>query len=160
MRFPGPLHGRLAFGLKIGKLIAEKKIGTVAEGICASACAIAFMGGDTREFSSQQADSALMFHPGFAGTSQLPAPETKAILFTWLEARTGQPLAPGFVAAMAKITQRKGGAYFLAPSHAIAVKTGSAVFFCEGSEQHVSNCAQSGDKNAEKMHIISTINVH
>jgi len=105
--------GSLSFSLKIGKLIAEKKIKTVVEGICASACAIAFMGGDSREFSAQQADSALMFHPGFAGSSQLPAPETKAILFAWLEARTRQPLAPGFVVAMDNITQRKGGVYFL-----------------------------------------------
>src|SRR5450830_179255 len=101
-----------------------------------------------------------MFHPGSAGGSQLPAPETKAILFAWLEARTRQPLAPGFVAAMDEITQRKGGVYFLALSHTVAVKTGNSVFFCDGSEQNVSNCAQPGDLSAEKMHIISTMDMH
>lgn len=148
--------GSFDFGLDIGKLISGKKIKTVAEGICASACAIAFLGGDSRDFSSEQPDSALMFHPGFELTSQTPALETKALLFEWIEARTKRPLPLDFVAAMNKITKRKGGVYFLSPSHGAALKKGVSVFFCEGIEENISNCTGQGDSSAEKMHITST----
>ena len=148
--------GSFDFGLDIGKLISGKKIKTVAEGICASACAIAFLGGDSRDFSSEQPDSALMFHPGFERTSQTPALETKALLFEWIEARTKRPLPLDFVAAMNKITKRKGGVYFLSPSHGAALKKGVSVFFCEGIEENISNCTGQGDSSAEKMHITST----
>ena len=148
--------GSFDFGLNIGKLISRKKIKTVAEGICASACAIAFLGGDSREFSSEQPDSVLMFHPGFERTIQIPAQETKAILFEWIEARTRRPLPLDFVAAMNKITKRKGGVYFLSPSHGAALKTGISVFFCEGIEENISNCAGQGDSSPGKMQITST----
>ncbi|NVE00085.1 hypothetical protein [Massilia sp. BJB1822] len=141
--------------LNIGKLISEKNVKTVVEGVCASACAIAFLGGDSREFSSEQADSALMFHPGFAQASQVPAQETKAIFFKWIESRTKHPPSPEFVAAMNKISNRRGGVYFLSPSHGIALKKGSSVFFCEGSEGNIGKCTTQSDSSAEKMHITS-----
>lgn len=147
--------GSLSWGLRIGKMIAEKKLTTVAEGICASACAIAFMGGAVREFSSEQPDSALMFHPGFEPARQLPALETKAILLEWLEARTGQPAPADFSTAMDKITKRKGGVYFLAPSHGLALKKGVSVYFCEGSEDNVSHCAGQAAASAQQMRIVS-----
>lgn len=147
--------GSFSWGLRVGKLIAEKKLTTVAEGICASACAIAFMGGEVREFSSEQPDSALMFHPGFEPGSQVPALETKPILLAWLEARTGQPSPPDFSAAMNRITQRKGGVYFLAPTHGLALKKGVSVLFCEGSEDKVSQCAGQAAASAQQLQIIS-----
>lgn len=149
--------GSFSVGLKIGKFISERKIKTIAEGICASACAIAFLGGDVREFSSVQHDSALMFHPGFERTSQIPAEETKAVFFEWIEARTKHPFAADFVAAMNKITQRKGGVYFLSPAHGIALRENASVFFCDGSEKNISNCAGQRDTSSEKMYITSAI---
>lgn len=149
--------GSFSVGLKIGKLISERKIKTIAEGICASACAIAFLGGDVREFSSVQHDSALMFHPGFERMSQIPAEETKTVFFAWIEARTKHSFAADFVAAMNKITQRKGGVYFLSPLHGIALREHASVFFCEGSEKNISNCAGRRDTSAEKMYIVSGI---
>lgn len=149
--------GSFDAGLDIGKFIAEKKIKTVAEGICASACAIAFLGGDIREFSSEEPESALMFHPGFARTSNIPAQETKAIFFAWLQVRTRHPPSPAFLAAMDKITQRKGGVYFLSPSHSAAVKQGASVFVCDGSEAGISNCTAQGTSTAGTMFITSPL---
>lgn len=147
--------GSFSWGLRIGKLIAEQKLTTVAEGICASACAIAFMGGEVRQFSAEQPDSALMFHPGFEPGQQVPALETKAILLAWLEARTGLASPPDFSAAMNRITKRKGGVYFLAPSHGLALKNGVSVLFCEGSEDKVSQCAGQAAASAQQLRIIS-----
>lgn len=145
--------GSFDTGIEIGKLIAEKKINTVVEGICASACAVAFLGGETRGFSSEQPESALMFHPGFARTSHLPAEETKAVLFDWFEARTHHAPAPAMIAAMDDIKARKGGVYVLSPSHSAAIKKGASVFFCDGSEAGISHCAAQGASTAGTMFI-------
>lgn len=152
--------GSFEAGLQIGKLISGKKIKTVVEGICASACAIAFLGGDLREFSSEQPDSALMFHPGFARTSNVPAQETKAIFFAWFQLRTMHPPSSEIIAAMDKITGRKGGVYFLSPSHGTAIRTGASVFFCDGSEAGISNCRVEGTSTADKMFITSAATPH
>ena len=43
--------GDLWTGLTIGRMIAEKRLKTVAAGFCVSACSIMFMGGKERSFS-------------------------------------------------------------------------------------------------------------
>lgn len=148
--------GSFSYGLRIGKLISEKNIKTVVEGICASACAIAFLGGNPREFSEAQPDSALMIHPGFEPGKQIPAAETKDMLFAWIEARTGRPLAADFIAAMDKIATRKGGIYFLSASHGAVLKSNSTVFICDGTEKNIIDCPGRRDWSADNMQITAS----
>jgi hypothetical protein len=129
--------GTLKAGLRIGRWMTGKNITTVVNGYCASTCALAFLGGDRREFSTTTPYSFLYFHLGSLSDQKMvdPLDESTAIMFRWVEYRTKQlPINVFFKQSILNLKLPGGGLAFFPASDEQVSKYGSSTFICRGDE--------------------------
>ncbi len=86
--------GDLWTGLKVGRLIADKKLKTVIGGRCVSACALMFLGGTERTFSDITAGTAtsIGIHGAHNRITGSINPEVQAQIFAFIKLRLGEKL--------------------------------------------------------------------
>lgn len=105
--------GQWRAGQRLGNLLLGRKITTVVDGVCASSCAMAFLGGDTREYAKPPTKSALVFHAPYLPGHAQPLATLKEAFYGWIVFRTGKPIIPAFRAAIDGVKTTDGGVFFL-----------------------------------------------
>jgi hypothetical protein len=146
--------GKFDAGLAIGKYLNERKLTVEVEGICASACAIAMLGGETRVFSHTATDSAVMLHPAFFADKDDIDVSYNELLFDWIEQRTLHELPVEVKQMFHNISSRKGGLYVLSVHHRMVKKTGNFVYLCNGTELKITACKALTSISAKDLNII------
>lgn len=86
--------GDLWTGLRVGRLIADKKIKTVIGGRCVSACSLMFLGGSERTFSDITAGTAtsIGIHGAHNRLTGNINPEVQAQIYAFIKLRLGEKL--------------------------------------------------------------------
>ncbi len=121
-------------GQRIGNWLPGRGITTVVEGVCASACATAFLGGDKRMFSPASPRAVLAYHTPFLQTNNMIVEPLKHAWFTWIEQRTGRPIDHGFKTAINNMVNTKGAVIFRSASNPDVIANGGQTILCRGDE--------------------------
>lgn len=104
--------GQWRAGQRLGNLLMGKNITTVVEGVCASSCAMAFLGGDKREYATTSDKNVLIFHAPYLPGQTQPLATLKQPFFDWIALRTGKVVPPDFRAAVEQVNTPDGGVFF------------------------------------------------
>lgn len=91
--------GDLWTGLRVGRLIADKKMKTIIGGRCVSACSLMFLGGTERTFSDVAAGSAtsIGIHGAHNRLTGSINPEVQTLIFAFMKLRLGEKLNPSLM---------------------------------------------------------------
>ncbi|MDB5894009.1 MAG: Rhodanese-like protein [Rhodoferax sp.] len=139
--------GNLWDGLAISRLISEKGYDTVLAGYCNSACALLFMGGRERRFSSAFAPSAtyIGIHGASSSDNGSLAVQTNPEVYALLKKAMGAKFNPDIVnTALYKMDDRH--ALLVIPD---SVRTPLALaFHCKDGQTAWANCLQFKDATA------------
>lgn len=132
-------------GQRIGTWLPGRGITTVVEGVCASACAAAFLGGDKRMFSPTSPRAVLAYHAPFLQTNNMTVEPLKHAWFTWIEQRTGRPIYQGFKTAINNMVNTKGAVIFRSESNPDVIANGGQTILCRGDENDLPRGCQKTD---------------
>lgn len=91
--------GDLWTGLRVGRLIADRKIKTIIGGRCVSACSLMFLGGTERTFSDIAAGTAtsIGIHGAHDKLTGGINPEVQGQIFAFMKLRLGEKLNPNVI---------------------------------------------------------------
>ena len=136
--------GEWSAGMRIGSFLIGKGITTKAEGMCASACAMAFLGGEHRVMSTVDPASFLFFHSPYSPNGQQMVETLRFSIIGWIESRTGKTLPDKMKESINTTDNPKGGIFFFSGEHPLIKNTGNTVFICSGKEDNVpSDCEKT-----------------
>ncbi len=148
--FKNSSGGQWKAGQRLSNLIMRRGITSVVEGVCASSCAMAFLGGDVRRFGENATNPMLVFHAPFLPHELRPLESLKEAFFAWFEERTGKPLHPLFKKTI-DAQQTPGGGVFLFP-----IGASKLTRLCTGNEEKIpSSCAESDGIDAASLGVVS-----
>lgn len=148
--------GEWRAGKRIGSFLLGKNITTVVEGVCASSCATAFLGGDKRLFSKNGAVPILFFHVPYSPTDNKTIEIYKDQFFAWIESRTKQKISQKFVDAINGSVSIRGGVFFFSPRDPIVLSSGGVTQICKGNELRIPlDCEKTEEISAVSMGIVS-----
>jgi len=94
VRFGDSPGGATLAGLLIGRQLAERGVRTEAVGDCVSACALAFLGGESRAI---RPGARLVFHGSYDRHSGARDPVLSQAIAAWLAERSGGRMAPALI---------------------------------------------------------------
>jgi hypothetical protein len=123
--------GVLAAGLLMGQLIRDRGLFTIASGICASSCALAFLGGRERFFADDRpaARSALGFHGTYRADTRALVPELAPVVERYVQDQTGGRTTPRLLERWSKLGDPRELVYFFHPEAAASLG-GASVVLC------------------------------
>lgn len=127
--------GEWSAGMRIGSYLFSKRITTIAEGMCASACALAFLGGEHRMMNTVDPASFLFFHTPYTPNDQQMVETLRFSIIAWIERRTGRTLPDKLKASIETTDNPRGGIFFFSDGHPLIKNTGATVFICSGKEE-------------------------
>jgi ATP-dependent protease ClpP protease subunit len=148
--------GSWAAGQRIGNLLLGRHITTVVEGLCASACAMAFLGGDQRLLSSAMPRSFLVFHAPFLEGGNAPVETLEYAYFNWIETRTKKVLDSNFIKAINAVKNTQGAVIFRSELDPEVIKSGGKTLLCQGDESDLPwGCPKTDDFGAKSMGMLT-----
>lgn len=151
--------GTLKTALRIGRWMVARNITAVVSGYCVSACALAVLGADKREFDAGVPYSLLYFHMGYSPDQQMATADedSTVTMFNWFAYRTRQdPINTIFKEAILNLTMPSGGIAFFPVGGASALKYGSNTFICKGDEARIPiDCKKNDQIDALSLGIIT-----
>ncbi len=154
--------GTLKTALRIGRWMLGRNITAVVSGYCASACALAVLGADKREFDARVPYSSLYFHMGYSPDQQMATADedSTVTMFNWISYRTRQePINAIFKEAILNLTMPSGGIAFFPVGGASALRYGSNTFICKGDEARIPiDCKKNDQIDALSLGIITQQN--
>jgi hypothetical protein len=110
--FHASTGGQWRAGQRLGNLLMGRKITTIVDGVCASSCAMAFLGGDTREYAKTTSKNLLIYHAPYLPNQAQPLATLKEAFYAWITLRTGKTVIPEFRAAIDGVNTTDGGVFF------------------------------------------------
>ena len=149
--------GEWRAGMRIGNFISSKNITTIVEGVCASACTLAFLGGDKRKFSHQSNAPILFFHAPYSADNQRTIENLKRAFFSWIEYRTKKEIPVQFSDAMNNTISARGGIFLFSADDPIVKSAGGGITqICKGSEIRIPlDCERTDAISAVSLGIIN-----
>lgn len=155
--------GDLRAGLLIGTLIRDRGLFTVASGLCASSCALAFLGGRERFFGDDRpaARNALGFHGSYRLQTLQLAAENVALLERYVQDQTGGRTTPRLLERWSRLGDPRELVYFFHPDAAGSLD-GSSVLLCgaeqrgEGGAPRFERCEKIRDTDALRQGIVTS----
>lgn len=140
--------GEWRAGMRIGTFLAARKITTRIEGICASSCALAFLGGARRDVTDSMQRPILFFHAPFVRNQQKPLETLLLPFLSWIESRTQSPLDPEFTDALSQSASIRAGVFFYFVYKSETDKNEWIAKVCHGNESQIpQDCKQSDTLN-------------
>ena len=154
--FKNSAGGEWRAGMRIGSFLLGKNITTVVEGVCASSCALAFLGGDNRIFSKNGPAPILFFHVPYSPSDSKTLEIYKQPFFSWIESRTNQKINQKFVDAINASVSIRGGIFFFSPTDPIVLSSGGITQICKGNELRIPlDCEKTEEISAISMGIVN-----
>lgn len=140
--------GEWRAGMRIGNFLAARNITTRIEGMCASSCTLAFLGGTRREIAEPAQRPILFFHAPYAQNQQKPLKTLLLPFLSWIESRTQSPLDPKFTEALSQSTSILAGVFFYFVYKPETEKNEWIAKICHGNESQIPlDCKQSDTLN-------------
>ncbi|MBC3933372.1 hypothetical protein [Undibacterium curvum] len=155
--FKNSAGGEWRAGMRIGNFLAARNITTLVEGVCASACALSFLGGEKRQFSRAGQAPILFFHVPYSASEQTTIENLKPAFFSWIESRTKRKIDPIFANGIDSSLSVRGGVFFFSSKDPIVKSQGGVTQICKGNEFRIPlDCEKMEEISALSMGIVDS----
>lgn len=159
--------GVLRAGLLMGTLIRDRGLFTIASGLCASSCALAFLGGRERFFADDRpaTRNALGFHGTYRADTLALVPEMIPLLERYIQEQTGGRTTPRLLERWSKLRDPRELVYFFHPEVASDLG-GASVLLCgadqrdEGGRLRFDRCERIDNTDALRQGIVTSIRTY
>src|SRR5262245_31149149 len=159
--------GVLRAGLLMGQLIRDRGLFTITSGLCASSCALAFLGGRERFFADDRPAirNALGFHGSYRADTLALVPELVPLLERYVQEQTGGRTTPRLLERWSKLGDPRELVYFFHPDVAPALH-GVSVVLCgadqrgEGGQPRFERCEPIANTDALRQGIVTSTRIY
>lgn len=148
------LGGTAGAAVSFAELVKDRKLATIAKGNVSSACAIVFMAGSQRRFSTDLGLSFLLFHAARQLNSSSPAFSATGELAELLASQTGKKLKPHIEKLISTSFDPNSGVVFLNANY-FFFKIRKTLY-CDGSQgANLSLCSPLDDADVYENGILT-----
>lgn len=147
--------GDLWNGMRIGRLIAERRLDTVAAGACVSSCSIMFMGGRERRFSDafRPGQTYIGFHGPHDRNTKSVIPQQATQMYAFLRQQMGARFNADAVQRMLYDMEDAGA---LMRVFDVARKPSRVTYHCRSSQTPRAACTELKDLDALNLGVVTS----